>query len=307
MAKKIKMTYPLSSLAESYKRHLRAEHVKETTIHNYDFTFAHLATWLTENQKTDDVASITTDDMRDHLVWLQDRLQPTTVQSRFKQLRAFFAWCVEEEILSRSPMTKIKMPAAAEVEKDILSDEEIKLLFDTCKDKHSYNDVRDLAIMRLLLDSGLRANECASIKLEDMHMEGKEQLIVVPFGKGDKYRIVGFGAKTATSIDRYLRFRAQHVYTEQPWLFLGQKGKMTGFGLIHIMEKRCTLANISHATPHSWRHTFIDRMKRSGISDENIMSLTGHSSTQVFQHYAKKLRSERALDAYQGNAPGDHI
>jgi integrase/recombinase XerC len=301
----------LPNLQDSYYRHLQSSSIKPGTISNYEVMFNHFTTWLSNTSKSIEIAKITTDDMREYIISMQEKLKPSTISVRYVLLKAFFAWCVEEEILDRSPMAKMKQPRAPKNEKYILSNEELKILFAICNDRHDYYDVRDLAIMRFLLDSGIRAAECCALTMTDVHMDKTTYAATIRHGKGDKYRVVTFGAKTATHIDRYLRFRAQHKKAELPLFWLGQQGAFTMVGLGAMVEKRAMQAglwtNEHHITPHTFRHTFIDRMKRSGMLEENIMQLTGHSSTEVFRDYAARLRRERALDAYNGHAPGDQL
>ncbi len=228
---------------------------------------------------------------------------PATAQTRYRGLKAFFKWCAAEEILTASPMVTMTLPKGEEKLRRILSDDELRALFKTCTTK-SFVDLRDLAIMRLFLDSGMRLNELRMLKLEDLQMKN---FCAIVRGKGAKWRYCVFGAKTAQALDRYLRVRAQHTYAASEFLWIGQRGRVTDDLIQKMFSERGERAGIDHMHPHLLRHSFIDRMKRSGMSEENIMQLTGHTSTEVFFHYAKGLRAERAMADYKSRAPGDKI
>jgi site-specific recombinase XerD len=200
-------------------------------------------------------------------------------------------------------MVTMTLPKGEEKLRRVLTDEQLKALFKTCATK-SFVDLRDLAIMRLFLDSGMRLNELRMLKLEDLQMKN---FCTVVRGKGAKWRYCVFGAKTAQALDRYLRVRSQHPHSTSEYLWIGQRGHITVDLIQKMLFERGEKAGIAHMHPHLLRHSFIDRMKRSGMSEENIMQLTGHSSTEVVLHYAKSLRAERAMEDYKSRAPGDKI
>jgi site-specific recombinase XerD len=170
-----------------------------------------------------------------------------TASNRFKSLQQFFRWCVEEEEIDVSPMAKMKPPHIPEEPPAILSDEDLRKLLKTCAGKE-FQDRRDTAIIRLLLDTGMRRQECADIKLSDLDWELKLVGIVA---KGRRPRACPFGVKTAQALDRYLRVREQHPEAHLPWLWLGRKGKITDSGIYQIVEERALARSrpINSATP----------------------------------------------------------
>ncbi len=78
-----------------------------------------------------------------------------------------------------------------------------------------------MAIIRLLLDTGLRRAELAGLTVEDVDLDN--QVLRVQ-GKGARVRLVPYGRKAATALDRYLRARLSHRDAGDTHLWLGQLG-----------------------------------------------------------------------------------
>jgi site-specific recombinase XerC len=109
----------------------------------------------------------------------------------------------------------------------VLADEELRRLLKACEGR-DFTDRRDVAILRLFLDTGVRVSEAAGIMLPG-DLELDDQVVIV-LGKGRRPRAVPFGRKTALALDRYLRMRAGHPFAYLPNLWLGQAGAMTPSG-----------------------------------------------------------------------------
>jgi site-specific recombinase XerD len=303
MTKKKQPQWDIYTLADSFERSLLAENLSPHTIQSYLQSLKLFARFMEENYQSHFAEQVQSSHIKEFLADCLASHSPATGQTRYRGLKAFFKWCAAEEILSSSPMGTMTIPKGEEKLRRVLSDDELRALFKTCTTK-SFVDLRDLAIMRLFLDSGMRLNELRMLKFEDLEMKN---FCVIVRGKGAKWRYCVFGAKTAQAIDRYIRVRNQHVHAASEFLWIGQRGPITDDLIQKMFAERGEAAGIDHMHPHLLRHSFIDRMKRSGMSEENIMQLTGHTSTEVFFHYAKNLRAERAMQDYKSRAPGDKI
>ena len=88
-----------------------------------------------------------------------------------------------------------------------MADDELATLLATCAGK-TFADRRDMAIIRLLLDTGGRLSEITMLNLDDLDL--RRDLVLVR-GKGDKQRAIPFGEKTGQALTRYLWVRARHA------------------------------------------------------------------------------------------------
>jgi site-specific recombinase XerC len=150
----------------------------------------------------------------------------------------------------------------------VLADEELRRLLKACEGR-DFTDRRDVAILRLFLDTGVRVSEAAGIMLHG-DLELDDQVVIV-LGKGRRPRTVPFGRKTALA--RYLRMRAGHPFAYLPNLWLGQAGAMTPSGLYQVVAARGAAAGLPRLHPHQFRHSFADSWLSAGGNEGDLMRL----------------------------------
>jgi site-specific recombinase XerD len=148
------------SLWASFELELKGEQgVSDATLRTYRESARQFTNWLTDNGRATQPALIERDDVQSFLAWLRERgAKPATVRVRFSSLRRFFNRAEEEEEIQRSPMHRMRGPAVDEPPPEVLSDQEITALLGACEGK-GFEDRRDMALIRLMLDSGLRRFE----------------------------------------------------------------------------------------------------------------------------------------------------
>jgi site-specific recombinase XerD len=214
---------------------------------------------------------------------------------RFRALQQFFNWLVDEEEIAVSPMAKLRPPKIPEQLTPVLDDAAIKALLKVCAGK-GFADFRDTAIVRLFLDTGMRLDELATLRVEDVDLDYGNTAAVL--GKGRRPRICPFGAKTAQALDRYLRQRARQKRADLPKLWLGVNGRgaMTDNGVAQVVRKRAQ-AGIQGLHPHMFRHTFAYEWRMAGCDDDSLMRLVGWRSRQMLHRYGASAADARAREA----------
>jgi site-specific recombinase XerD len=113
-------------------------------------------------------------------------LSAHTIQGYVRTLKSFSSWLEDEGFTEENRLARLKIPKAPKPVIEILSPDEIEILFDYINPNTPFGS-RLNAMLTLLLDTGIRAGECCGINLSDVHM--KENYLKV-FGKGQKERLV---------------------------------------------------------------------------------------------------------------------
>ena len=121
-----------------------------------------------------------------------ERWKPTTAAVRYRSLQQLFKWLTGEGEMPADPMARMKPPAVPEVPVPVVSDNELRKLLKACEGA-TFEDRRDVAMLRTFIKSGRGLGEVAGLKAEDVDFD--EHVIYV-VGKGRRPRRVAFGAKT---------------------------------------------------------------------------------------------------------------
>ncbi len=303
---------PWYLLWASFERGMRADSTHITshrTLEIYGEAGRQFHDFQAERHSAVDPAEITKAHIENWLIHLREERQakPATIRARFSALRRFFNWCVEEGEREHSPMVRMHAPRVDEPSPGVLTDAEAKALLAACEGK-DFEARRDMAIIRLMLDTGLRRFEVAAITYDAAAIKMMlETHLISVVGKGSRVGVVRFGDKTARDIDRYLRVRAHHSHAALPALWLAQKGALTGDGVHHLVKRRAAMAGIRAIHPHLLRHTWAHLMKSTGASDEDVMTLGRWRDRKVMARYGQSAAFERAAETARRLSPGDRL
>jgi len=192
----------------------------------------------------------------------------------YRTLNTFFVWCLQEGAVRKNPLEQIRRPKVPKRKSPRLSLEEVAHLLKTVRERTD-NPVRNLAMILLMVDSGLRRGEVVGLEVADVDLESG---IVRAFGKDMEDRYVPIGKQTCEALRAYLTRRPD---TGEKALFVTTEGTaLTSDGLgtlIHRLKERSGIQVYCHLL----RHTFANHFIKNGGNLRKLQEILGHASVET--------------------------
>jgi integrase/recombinase XerC/integrase/recombinase XerD len=244
--------------------------------------------------------------VREFIVHEQDRgLSPYSVQGKTRALKAFSSWLCSEGYTRGNILLTLKLPKAPVNLIEPLTDQEIEKLV-SYQNPLTAIGSRNIAILILLLDSGIRVSELCSLKNEDAHIEEGYMKV---FGKGSKERIVPIGALAQKVLWRYIfHFRPEPVTPGNGRLFLTLDGKPLIVNAVKLLLNRWgKKAAVPRLHAHLCRHTYATNFLCHSCGDVfRLQQILGHTTLEMVRRYVH-FASSQALMNGKTASPVDHM
>ena len=242
--------------------------------------------------------------IRDYLGYLADKgHNPGGIHGCFRTLRTFLYWW-EDEVEPegwKNPIRKVKAPKVAVEPLDPTPIGDIEKLIKTCSGQ-TQTDVRDKAILYVLLDTGARAAELCAMNMSDVDIQAGT--ILIRRGKGRKPRMVFLGQKTRVCLGEYLRIRSAKVEGNPLWITKFNK-RLSYWGLNLILKRRAEQVGIEKPELHGFRRAFALNYLRNGGDIYTLQKLMGHADLQVLRRYLAQTNEDLQI-AHNKFSPVDN-
>ena len=285
----------LQNLIEGFRLSCQTEGKSPKTIEWYFSFLTRFRHFLQVNQLPTELCQIKKDQIREFIRYLQIEaktprsgrpLSGATVQGYVRTLKAFFSWAEKEGYITANEMAKIPTPKAVSKVINTFTHDQVNKLANICQLSNG-GGLRNLAILLLLLDTGIRVSELVNIELEDVNIaEGYIKIIVA---KGGKERIVPIGSMVQKSLWKYINaYRPQPLTQQIIRLFLSDKGlSLTKSGIQQMLRRYGRRAGLTsvRCSPHTFRHTFAKNYLLNGGDIFSLQRILGHSSLASVRVY----------------------
>jgi len=250
---------------------------------------------------------------------------PASIQRKLSVLSAFFSYCERRKAILRSPMAFVhyrprQMPRPP---RTLSRADTWRLLAHTrslvpanyaetrsCSHR-GFIALRNLALLDLLLSTGLRVGEASALDASDYSLD---EHVVRVRGKGGRHRLAFVVVPYSKEIHkRYLALR-EHVGSRTPALFPNSRGqRFSTRGIRRMVLRRAEDAGVRRrVTPHMLRHTAATQLLRNGVDLRIVQEFLGHASITTTQRYTHVSRTDLLsalearhplLETWSGSAP----
>jgi integrase/recombinase XerD len=226
--------------------------------------------------------------------WLgsMSELAPASQHSYLSAAKLWIRWLAEEGVLPGDFTGRVRAPKVTVAVVTPLTSRDVSALL-----KAAQGHLRDDAILRVLMSSGMRISECAGILTANLDLDRQVALI---YGKGGRWRTAPFDDKAAQAVARYIRRdRRESPLADDPHLWLGQSGPLTATGIDRMLRRTARRAGVEGVHAHRLRHGFANDWLAAGGSEQALMSIAGWSNRAMLDRYSKSGASDRAITEYQ--------
>lgn len=260
----------------------------------------------------EDLESLSPSDIEEYLDYLQfynDHTNKELGQKRkLASLKSFYKYFIYLEAIKYNPAELVKMPKVHERPITRLDVDEVAQLLDhvesgeqlTARQQayHQRTRLRDLALMSLMLGTGIRVSECVGLNVEDVDF--KNDAIRV-HRKGGKETMVYFGDEVELTLLNYLEEREELLGTDssEPALFLSiQKKRISVRAVENLVKKYShTVTTVKHITPHKLRSTYGTSLYRETGDIYLVADVLGHSDVNTTKKHYAAIEEERRRGA----------
>jgi len=199
--------------------------------------------------------------------------QPATIAQVVNALKSFFNYLRDAEVVSADLASRIQRPHLPRPLRKPPPSEQVTSVLEASKTP------RHEAMVRLLVDCGLRVHELVTIRIRNVDL--KSDLLTVD-GKGKKQRQVPMGSTTASIILHQIDAVRSTGY-DGDWLFPGRDpSSHASTDSVHsYLERLCRKLEIPRISPHQLRHYFATQMLSSGASLKVTAEILGHAQAST--------------------------
>ena len=230
------------------------------------------------------------------------------IMRKVSTVKSFYNYFYRTERIQNNPASLLQLPKIHEKEIIRLDVDEVARFLDEVEDGecltekqkayHAKTKLRDLAMMTLLLGTGLRVSECVGLNINDVDFRNGGLRI---HRKGGKEVIVYFGAEVEYALQDYLS-EPEHIVPEEgseEALFLSMQRKRINVRSVEKMVKKYAqlVTPLKKITPHKLRSTYGTNLYRETGDIYLVADVLGHSDVNTTKKHYAALEDERRRSA----------
>ncbi len=253
-----------------------------------------LTDYLRDNGDAKSPGDISLKDLQGFVQWVADLGMTPTSQARIiSGIRAFYKYCLLEDIVKEDPSLLLQSPKMKRALPDVLDFTEIENIIGQI-DLSKPEGARNKAILETLYSCGLRVSEVVNLRISQLYLDVGFIRVI---GKGDKERLVPIGSSAIKHLTIYLNEIRVHISVKpgnEDIVFLNRRGQqMTRVMIFLIIKDLVQKAGIKKTvSPHTFRHSFATHLIEGGANLRAVQEMLGHESittTEIYTHLDREF------------------
>ena len=284
----------MDDILQDYRDYLYDQDKSEQTVKAYMTDLRAFSRWFQHmTGQTLSLESITPMEIIDYRNAMLDwGKKPSTINRSLISISSFCQWAQQHDLILNNPAEGIRSVAEEPLAPRALErKEQLGLL----RAVRRSGNLRDLAIITMLLHTGMRVSELCNLRVSDIRISTNSNMITVREGKGTKRRNIPMNSTVIRVLKDFLNSSDSNSQTilvagsapeRDRFLFYGQKRMpLTDRGVRYIIKKYAYDAKIDNLSPHVFRHTCAKNLIDAGQPIDRVSKILGHSNINTTAIY----------------------
>lgn len=263
--------------------HLQGKSRASATILAYGKDIEQLVEYL-QNLGKNEATEVTLEDLQSFMDKLsKDSYTPKSISRKTNSTKTFFKFLKTSNLIQNDPATNLEHPQFENKPPRILTKLEYRSLRDAAR-----ADIRMIAVIELLLQTGIRIGELAKLRVEDVDLTA--YFLHVPPFEDTRERTIPLNKSAANAISKYLEVR---VKTPSHSLFVTKTGRPLLIRNIRTaIDRYFKIAGIKGAKVNDLRHTWVAHQLESGVPMTLVSKLAGHKRLSTTERYLQFIQGQ---------------
>lgn len=279
-------TKDAKELVSSWIEYLAQQGRSINTLQAYRRALAHFLNWYQQvYQASLDLSSLMPRDIR---LWKsqqqsQERAAAASINQRLVAVMKFLDWAVEKHYISSNPAKDTKALRLPARQAQALKHVEVMRLLRAAR-----GNLRDYALLELLVGTGIRVGELLDLKFADIELHERSGKLTVRQGKGGNYREIPLTKEVRHALQAYFSGLETGFHSDES-LWQGKRGPLRHrSSILRLLNRYARIAKLDNLHPHQLRHTFASRYLQANPSDlRGLAYLLGHVDIKTVLIYTE--------------------
>jgi integrase/recombinase XerD len=211
---------------------------------------------------------------------------PATIARRLSALSGFYAYALDEDLIARSPVVRVRRPKVSDESPRLgIEREGMRALLDIAEQ----DSERSAALVTLLGLNGLRISEALAADITDLSHERGHRTLKLK-RKGGKVAVAPLAPRTAAAVDALVGGR-----TSGPIFETRSGRRLDRHAAWKIVRRLASAAGVGPLCPHDCRHGFVTAALDAGVSLRDVQDAAGHADPRTTRRYD---RARHSLDRH---------